>query len=135
MKGSGGHILLVQDDALTREAMALLLGAAGYAVVGAANGRDALDRLVEGERPWLILLDLEMPVMDGWEFRRRQQQVPALSTIPVVLVSSVGDLAGHAAALGAAGYFPKPVEFDGLLGALRALAQGRWTRTMPTPSP
>jgi CheY-like chemotaxis protein len=135
MKGSEGHILLVQDDALTREAMALLLGAAGYAIVCAGNGREALARLGEGERPWLILLDLEMPVMDGWEFRRRQRQVPALAAIPVVLVSAAGDLAGHAAALGAAGYFPKPVEFDDLLGALRALAQDRWTRTMPTPSP
>ena len=121
--GSDKLILVVEDDSTTRLAMKTLLEAAGYRVACAANGREALDHLRQAEPPFLILLDLAMPVMDGWQFRREQQEDPALAAIPVVVLSGEGDLPRAAASLGAAGYFPKPVEFGGLLEAIRVLGQ------------
>jgi CheY-like chemotaxis protein len=76
-------ILVVEDNAAVRRAMKALLEAAGYRVTCAANGRDALDCLMrQGELPSVILLDLSMPVMDGWQFCCRQRQDSALSLIP-----------------------------------------------------
>ena len=67
-------ILVVEDHEFAREALAMLLSDAGYGVVEAADGREALATLSKGARPDLILLDLVMPVMDGWEFMRRQRR-------------------------------------------------------------
>jgi CheY-like chemotaxis protein len=94
-------------------------------VACAANGREALDHLGGPDRPCLILLDLSMPVMDGWEFLARQRRSPLLAHIPVILVSAEGDLPRLATSLGVAGYFPKPVEAGGLLRAIRVLGGGR----------
>jgi CheY-like chemotaxis protein len=119
------HILVVEDNAAARDALAALLEAEGYAVACAADGREALDHLRGPDRPCLILLDLAMPVMDGWEFLARQRRSPSLAHIPVILVSAEGDLPRLATSLGVAGYFPKPVEADGLLRAIRVLGGGR----------
>jgi CheY-like chemotaxis protein len=113
------HILIVEDDAITREAMSMVLEGEGYAVTGAAHGREALDRLRQGPLPDLILLDLMMPVMDGWEFRAAQRQDPALAGIPVMVVSAASDAPQKAVALGAAGFLGKPVELDVLLDAVQ----------------
>ncbi len=118
-------ILVVEDDDGTRNALALLLEAAGFRVDRAANGREALDRLQGSEPPCLILLDLSMAVMDGWTFRSHQRQAPALVSIPVILLSSEDDLPQIAASLEAAGYFQKPVEFGLLLAAIRVLGGGQ----------
>jgi CheY-like chemotaxis protein len=118
-------ILVVEDDAAVRAAMAALLEGAGYRVACAANGRDALDYLRGARPPVLILLDLSMPVMDGWEFRRHQRHAPGLACIPVLLLSGESDLPEHAASLGAAGHFRKPVEFDRFLDTIRLLGEGR----------
>jgi CheY-like chemotaxis protein len=116
-------ILLVEDNAAVREAMAALLRAAGYRVACAANGREALDHLRRPELPCLILLDLAMPVMDGWEFRASQRRAPELADIPVFLLSGESDLPGIAASLGVDGYFPKPVEADRLLQTIRFVTE------------
>jgi CheY-like chemotaxis protein len=108
-------ILLVEDDEATRTAMALALELQGYTVTAVANGQEALDRLRAAGRPCLILLDLMMPVMDGWQFRRELAQDPALADIPVVIVSADGTVPQKAAALGATDYLQKPVEVDQLL--------------------
>jgi CheY-like chemotaxis protein len=113
------HILLVEDDAATREAMAPALEMSGYTVAGAANGQEAIDHLRGDGRPCLILLDLMMPVKDGWQFRAEQQQDPSLAGIPVVVVSADGTVDQKAVALGAAGYLQKPVEVDQLLSVVR----------------
>lgn len=113
-------ILLVEDDQDTRENLAALLRSGGYEVVTAANGCEAHAWLRSAAvRPSVILLDLVMPVLDGWHFRWQQVQDAQLAQIPVVLLSGEGDLRSAATALGAAGYFAKPVDPSNLLGALQ----------------
>src|SRR5439155_12456386 len=82
-------VLVVEDDTDGRETLAELLEAEGYPVARAANGRQALDYLQRAGPPGLILLDLLMPVMDGYQFRQRQRQDPVLASIPIAVVSVV----------------------------------------------
>jgi CheY-like chemotaxis protein len=112
-------IFLVEDDKATRDAMTMVLESEGYRVKAAANGREALDRLRDARPPRLILLDLMMPVMNGWQFRDAQTRDPRLASIPVVLFSAEADLSQKAKNLGIAGYLQKPVEFDELLATVR----------------
>jgi CheY-like chemotaxis protein len=108
--GAGRHILVVEDDADIREALAVTLESCGYQVGTACHGREALDQLRHGWRADLIVLDLMMPVMDGWQFRREQQRDPRLAVIPVVIVSADGSVQQKATAIGAEGYIKKPVD-------------------------
>ena len=85
----GACILLVEDDELLRGAMKMVLEWEGYRVACAGDGREALDYLRAGERPALILLDLMLPGLDGWQFRREQRGDPALAAVPVVVVSAL----------------------------------------------
>jgi CheY-like chemotaxis protein len=109
------NVLLVEDDALTRGAMRMVLEWEGYRVVCAANGQEALDLLRRGERPSLILLDIAMPVLDGRQFRQEQEKDPALADIPVVVVSG----AAIAASVEAAAHVQKPFLPGELLAAMR----------------
>src|ERR1051326_5429673 len=118
-------ILIVEDDADIREDLADILRDEGYDVTTAANGRDARDRLKASEdRPDLILLDLMMPVMDGWQFRTEQLKDAALAEIPVVILSGAGDVRREAAALGASGYVTKPFKIGALLGVIHQAPPG-----------
>ncbi len=108
-------ILVVEDDAETREAMQSLLELHGYTVITAADGSEALARLRGGLKPSLILLDLMMPGMDGFEFVNEKRQDPRFSPIPVVIYSGHHDAQANAARLGADGYFQKPVAIERLL--------------------
>lgn len=111
----GKDILLIEDDDGTRTDLAELLEEQGYAVTAVVHGKEALDRLASGFRPRIILLDLMMPVMNGWEFRAELLKDPSLAAIPVVLLSGAGDLAQTAAALSAIGYCKKPLQLPRLL--------------------
>jgi CheY-like chemotaxis protein len=84
----GSVILVVDDDLEVREAIADLLGDAGHTIVMARNGREALDALAAGPLPCLILLDMMMPVMDGYEFLERRAQDPTLAAIPVAVLTA-----------------------------------------------
>jgi len=106
-------VFIVEDDADTREMIGRFLELEGFAVVTAANGRQALDRLDEGTRADVILLDLMMPVMDGWEFRRRQASHAAFGNIPVIVFSAVGR--DRMRQIEANDYLSKPVDLDELL--------------------
>ncbi len=120
MERQGGKtILIVEDDAATREALGLILVAEGFGVLGAANGEEALGLLRSGPHPDLILLDLMMPIMDGWQFRRAQVGDSTLSAIPVVVLSADGNVQQKATALRAAGYLQKPVDVGNLLEAIQ----------------
>ena len=111
------EILVVEDHADVRDSLMLYLEQLGLHALGAQNGQDALDLLRRGERPCLILLDLMMPVMDGWQFRERQLQDPQLAPIPVVLVTARNDVPAITRRLGVAAALHKPIDFDEL-GAL-----------------
>jgi CheY-like chemotaxis protein len=116
--GETEDILIVEDDPDLREVLDITLQAEGYAVATASDGAEALARLqsrVDKTRPRLILLDLRMPVMNGWQFRERQRQDPELAEIPVVVLSAALDLPVRASDLKADAYLPKPVALDRLL--------------------
>jgi CheY-like chemotaxis protein len=110
-------ILIVEDDADLREMMAQLLHLEGYETALAANGREALDYLRVNGTPKLILLDLMMPVMDGWEFRREQQRDPEIARVPVVVLSALDR--GRAIDVIADDFLKKPLDFDRLLELVR----------------
>jgi CheY-like chemotaxis protein len=84
------RLLLVEDDTPIRESLGEALREEGFDVVAAADGREALEVLRSGPRPSAILLDLTMPVMDGWDFRQAQLSDPSLCDIPVLIVSASG---------------------------------------------
>ncbi|HVN27503.1 MAG TPA: response regulator [Candidatus Binataceae bacterium] len=107
-----GKILVVDDDRGAMEALSDILEYEGYQVERAQNGLQALEHLKETRpSPNLIILDLLMPVMDGWEFRLRQKEDPELAKIPVLVVTAIGATAG----IDAAGVLRKPVDVDVLL--------------------
>jgi CheY-like chemotaxis protein len=110
------RILVVDDDPDIRESIVEVLEDAGHATVSAANGNEALDKLrAEAEPPCLILLDLMMPVMDGRAFREEQLKDPALSPIPVIVLSAFRDAGDTAKEMNAAGHLPKPVTLEALI--------------------
>ena len=90
------EVLLVEDDEDLRDAMTDTLSDAGYTCVSAGNGLEALEWLSEApEPPRLILLDLMMPVMDGWQFRKERQKSPELLAIPLVVLCASVNFAGE----------------------------------------
>ena len=110
-------VLTVEDDEDLREMMAQLLTLEGFQTATVANGREALEYLHEASTPDVILLDLMMPVMDGWEFRRRQREDPQLARVPVVVLSALDQ--SRAADLDGAAFLKKPLDFDRLLQLVR----------------
>jgi CheY-like chemotaxis protein len=110
-------ILIVEDHDDTREALAAVLLAHGYAVETAENGRDALTKLRAGLRPCLILTDLSMPVMNGFEFRHHQLADPSIASIPLIALSAVVEQKDTEALLANA-YLSKPTEIADLIAAV-----------------
>jgi CheY-like chemotaxis protein len=110
-------IFIVEDDFDTREMLGRFLELEGYAVKSASNGRQALELLGERADACVILLDLMMPVMDGWQFRREQVQNQALAGIPVIVVSAAGR--DRLQQIQADAYLSKPVDLDELLLRIR----------------
>ena len=112
-------VLVVEDNDDVREMMAVTLELEGHHVSTAINGRDALDKLHTGEKPCVILLDLMMPVMNGWEFRRALEMDPVLRDVPVVVVSAATrEMAQRAHAVA---HLPKPLDMDELLDVVGSL--------------
>jgi CheY-like chemotaxis protein len=107
-------VLVVDDDPDVRVLLETYLELEGFVVLTASNGSDALARL-HHTKPSVILLDLMMPVMDGVEFRRRQQTLPELRDIPVVCLSA----RQTARLLGVADCVGKPFELETLVAVLR----------------
>jgi CheY-like chemotaxis protein len=115
---TGKSLLIVEDEVDLRETLAEILRCHGFEPATAGSGAEALEVLRSGEAPRVILLDLMMPGMSGWEFRDVQLRDPALAAIPVVLVSGVSDLAEAAAATHAAAFLSKPLDIEVLVEVL-----------------
>jgi CheY-like chemotaxis protein len=114
----GGHqILLIEDDADVSVSISGALADEGHPVAVARNGRDALEYLRTHAPPKVILLDLMMPVMDGWSFRAAQKQDPRWASIPVVVLSAVND-GKRVAQLAANDFLAKPLELSRLRDAV-----------------
>jgi CheY-like chemotaxis protein len=115
----GKNILVIEDDPVARETLVTILTAEGYTAEGSANGREALNYLQRSPAPQLILLDLMMPVMNGWEFRHQQRQDRKLATIPVVVCSAADNIQQETALVGANEYLQKPIDLERLLDTVR----------------
>lgn len=115
-------VFVVEDDVDTRDMLGRFLELEGFQVEVAANGRQALDRLTSGVHPCVILLDLMMPVMDGWQFRRQQVLDAQLADIPVIVVSAAGK--ERIAGIDADGYLSKPVDLELLLAQVNQYCCG-----------
>jgi len=113
------RVLLVDDDASSVEALSELLKLAGHDVVCADNGLQALEKLHERNQYCVILLDLMMPVMNGYEFREEQLKDPSIAKIPVIIITADGRAREKAALLGSDCYFQKPLSPSALLRAIR----------------
>ena len=109
-------VLVVEDDFAIRSNLRLLLSAAGYAVQQAKNGQEALNIMqTQHELPTLVLLDIMMPVMDGWQFRKHQIKDQRLAAIPVIVMTADGHAEQKSLELEAQGYVRKPIDIDSFL--------------------
>jgi CheY-like chemotaxis protein len=117
---SAPPVLVVEDDREQREILCAMLDLEGFGHAEAANGREALDYLNESRDPCLVLLDLEMPVMNGWEFRANQLADDRLSRIPVVVVTA-NDQGLCKRFPGVEGFLWKPLRFEKLVTVLDRL--------------
>jgi CheY-like chemotaxis protein len=106
-------VLIVEDDPDTREMLGKFLELEGFQVETAANGQLALEKLQSGVPASVIVLDLMMPVMDGWQFRKRQTADEQLSKIPTIVVSAAGK--DRMTQVPADAYLAKPIDMDELL--------------------
>jgi CheY-like chemotaxis protein len=118
------RILLVEDDFILRTSLAELLINEGYAVECAAHGLEAFQRLNSGpEKPAVIVLDLMMPYMDGFEFRTLQRALPSVKDVPVVVITANGRAAVEAQNMDVEETFYKPVNTWRFLQTIRTLAR------------
>ena len=92
MRDAEHVIFVVDDDESIRESLCEIFEDEGHRALGLANGAAALEALERGLRPCLILLDLMMPIMDGWDFRERQLSHPEFASIPVVVITAAGNV-------------------------------------------
>jgi CheY-like chemotaxis protein len=124
-------ILIVDDDTNLRSFISDLLTGKGYTVAQAANGEEALAYLkTANPLPCLILLDMMMPTMNGWEFLRARQRNPVFAPIPVVVISAFRALAESVAVLGVQEELAKPIDTKHLVDLVQRYCPG-----VPSPEP
>ncbi len=124
------RILIVENDDSLREGAAELLEESGYQVIQARDGVEGLERLRElGEAPDLILLDLWMPRMDGWQFKDELKRTPAFAKIPVV-VFTADRLSQDVLSIGADDYIVKPPDVDALLSTVEYFCSRRTPKSV-----
>lgn len=109
-----GRVLIVEDDDDLRDNLALLLELRGHKVDTAQNGQQALSKIGKLGPPSLIILDLMMPGMNGWQLRAALLRNPDLASVPVVLLSGVADVQEAARELSAVDHLKKPIDLDKL---------------------
>src|SRR5262245_15581342 len=124
MVDAAQSILVVDDDEDICELLGIVLRSQGYQVLVARDGAHALEVLREVRvPPFLILLDLRMPVMNGWQFRDQQLRDFRLASIPVVVMTADRSEAARTGVSGAAGFLAKPLQLQELRGMVARFAQ------------
>lgn len=114
------HVLVVDDDPALREALEEVVGDSGFGVHSASNGQEALNLMRQlSDKPCVVLLDVMMPVMDGWGFRSAQMADPSLAPVPVIVLSAHADIVDTATKMGAQAHLKKPVDLTALIDAVR----------------
>ena len=108
-------VLIIEDNEPVRRLLLDVIGGEGFEVLGATTGAEALEQLRRGVNVCVILLDLMLPGMSGFEFRQQQQRDPALAHIPVVIISAYARMHTTVRRLDAVAYFEKPIDIDRLL--------------------
>jgi CheY-like chemotaxis protein len=121
---STGPILLVEDNELNRDMLVRRLNRAGLEVISAGNGQQALD-LMLSEQPSVVLMDMNLPVLDGWAASRRAREDERISHIPIIALTAHASEADRLNALeaGCDDYATKPVDFPGLLIKIEKLTR------------
>jgi len=107
------NILVIEDDEAIRETLRMMLELEGYTVATAENGQEGLEKLPTMDTPCLILLDLMMPVMDGWSFAESLRADMTLATIPIVVVTAYSEKAGSLKTV--QGVVKKPIDMNLLM--------------------
>jgi CheY-like chemotaxis protein len=126
LEKKSAHILVVEDDPDIRESVVEILEDDGHVVTSAGDGREALDRLQSASpAPDLILLDLMMPVMSGYQFREEQLKLPAFASIPVLIVTADVNARSKVESLQVAGFVQKPLKIQPLLDLVNQLVSKR----------
>lgn len=108
------RVLVVDDDDSIRDFVSVALAYEGYEVVSAENGEAALGAIDRGRGVAVILLDMRMPVMDGWEFARVYRERPGPHA-PIIVLTAARDAADYAAQIQADGFLAKPFDLDALI--------------------
>ena len=116
-------VMVVDDDEDIRNNLIEILERLGFEVTGASHGLEALTQLRSGTRPDVILLDLMMPVMDGFEFVVAIRKYPQLATIPLLVITAAGNARVEADKITAAGHIQKPFTADELMSAVRRIVK------------
>src|SRR5262245_7068403 len=125
LKAKGGLILLVEDDFVLRSSLSELLASEGFRVDCCADGRDAFHRLHHPPKPDLIMLDIMLPYLDGFELRALQRKSPGVANIPVVVISAYDLDPQSVTELDLPLAFRKPLDIEKLLAKLHELTGPR----------
>src|SRR5690606_1684897 len=134
-RAANRSVLVIEDDPDIAEILTMLLPSLGYEALSARNGAEALRLLETVDAPCLILLDLMMPVMNGWDFRAEQLRDPDLAKIPDVVMTGAGIPPEKMEPLGADGYLRKPIELEVLAEVVaRWAGNGNARERKPRPS-
>ncbi|MEW6055104.1 MAG: response regulator [Bdellovibrionota bacterium] len=113
------RILIIEDEQDIRSSLQEILELEGYSVLAAANGKEGLELAIEGPYPFMILLDLTMPIMDGWEFLAARKDHSILAGVPVVVFSATRNNIEATRNAGADDFIKKPIGLDPLLEVVR----------------
>ena len=118
------RVLVVDDDRVIRQCIAETLGEEGFEAVTASNGAEALELIRQGHAPDLIVLDMRMPVLDGWGFTREYRGMPGPHA-PILVITAAHDSLDRLIELQADAVLPKPFDLEQLVRAVRSCVQRR----------
>ncbi len=132
MVSKKARVLVIDDDPDILSATRLLLEEEGYEISTCRNGRDALEWLKNHEPPSTILLDVKMPLMDGWTLWQQIRYERGIRDVPVIIITADTRMERMAELTGVAGFLHKPFDIDALISMIETLTQRRERGALPT---